>query len=112
MALVIPFFFGRLNRRMNTEQFEWFDGNPDDEDWIGCSVKLVGDKIDLAVHPEDQNVIGVVIFPLDSDPTWATVQTSGRVPVYQQSKKPDNWILLKTYSNAGPRGPLDEYFIR
>jgi len=111
MTSVIPFFLDLLNRSMNTEQFEWLDRNPDGDDWIGCSVKLVGDKIDLAVHLEDQNVIGVVIFPLDNDTAWATIQTSGRVAVYQQSKKPDNWILLKTFKNAGPRGPLDEYFI-
>jgi len=112
MALVIPFFFGRLNRRMNTEQFEWYDGNPDDEDWSCCSVKLVQDKIDLAVHSEDQNIIGVVVSSLDNDPAWATIQTSGRISVYKQSTKPASWIHLKAHDKAGPRGPLDEYFIR
>lgn len=112
MASVIPFFLGLLNRCMNTEQFEWLDRNPDREDWLGCSVRLVADKIDLALDPEDHNIIGVVVSPLDSDPAWATVQTQGRSPVYKQSAKPATWIYLKSFDKLGPRGPLDEYFIR
>lgn len=112
MASVIPFFLDLLNRSMNTEQFEWLDRNTDHEDWVGCSVRLVEDKIDLALDPADHNIIGVVVSPLDSDPAWATVQTQGRTPVYKQSAKPAGWIYLKSFDKVGPRGPLDEYFIR
>ena len=112
MASVIPFFLDLLNRSMNTEQFEWLDRNPDQEDWSGCSVRLVEDKIYLALDLLDQNIIGVVASSLDNDPAWATVQTQGRASVYKQSAKSSNWIYLKSFDKVGPRGPLDEYFIR
>lgn len=40
------------------EMFEWYDGNPNDEDRVGCSVALIGKKIKIA--EQGDNVIGVV----------------------------------------------------
>ena len=43
------------------EYFEWSDGNPDDEDRVGMTVKLNGDKIDLVSDTDDKNsIIGAI----------------------------------------------------
>jgi hypothetical protein len=43
------------------EYFEWSDGNPDDEDRVGMTVKLNGDKIELVSETDDTNsIIGAI----------------------------------------------------
>ena len=102
---------------MNTEQFQWVDGNPDKDDCRGFAVRLVEDKIDFLFAEDyklahDKRLIGVITDNLDADPKWATVQLSGRVRVYRSSAKSSSWVLLKQYVEEGPHGPMDEYFIR
>lgn len=97
---------------MNTDQFQWIDTNPEKESWAMCAVKLVEDKIDLAFD-DSINVIGVVSdSELDNNRSWATVQIAGRALVYRASGKHPNWLLMKENAGLGPRGPVDEYFIR
>ncbi len=104
----------------NVEQFEWVDGNPKKENREHLSVRLVGSRIepayldnddiyaDMPGSDRDDAIVGVVIFPMDSDPGWATVQLTGRVMVQKDCAKRSNWVKMQ--ENA--RGPLDEYFIR
>jgi hypothetical protein len=40
------------------EMFEWVDGNPNNEDRVGCTVSLVGNKVKIAENGE--HVMGVV----------------------------------------------------
>ena len=43
------------------EYFEWKDGNPDNEDRVGMTVKLNGDKIELVTETDDANsIIGAI----------------------------------------------------
>jgi len=102
------------------EQFAWADGNPNKENREYMSVRLVGSKIEPAyldtndVYADapggdrDDAIVGVVIFPMDSDPTWATVQLQGRVLIQKDCAKRSKW--LKMQENV--RESLDEYFIR
>lgn len=77
-----------------------------------CSVQLVGDKIDLAFE-DRSDIIGVVSdSELDTNRSWATVQIVGRALIYQASGKHPDWLLMKKNAGSGPRGPVDEYFIR
>lgn len=96
---------------MSTEQFRWIDDNPERDTCNFCSVKLVGDRIDISTSPNN-TTIGVVTSPMDFDPCWATIQTTGRALVYRTNYKPDNWILLRENVGIEKYGPVDEYFIR
>lgn len=105
-------FFCPLYTAMSTDQFQWIDTNPEQESWAMCAVKLIGDKIDLAFD-NSTDVIGVVSdSELDTNRSWATVQIVGRALVYQASGKHPGWLLMKKNAGSGPRGPVDEYFIR
>ena len=78
---------------MNTEQFQWLDGNPGKDDCRGFAVKLVEDKIDFLFADDyklahDKRLAGVVVDSLDPmDKSWATVQLTGRVNIYRTSAK-------------------------
>lgn len=96
---------------MSTEQFRWIDDNPESDSCEYCSVCIVGNRIDISTQPNN-TTIGVVTAPMDFDPTWATIQISGRARVYRSNFKPNNWILLRADVQTGPYGPIDEYFIR
>lgn len=104
----------------NVDQFEWADGNPNHEDREYMSVRLIGNKIepayldyndiyaDMPGSDRDDAIAGVVVFPMDANHRWATVQLTGRVMVRKECAKRTNWTKMQ--ENA--RGPLDEYFIR
>jgi len=63
------------------EMFEWEDGNPDDEDRVGYSVSLVGEKIKKA--EEGETVIGIVS---------AVPAVCGDSPMeWQKRYKTDEW---------------------
>ena len=63
------------------EMFEWEDGNPDDEDRVGYSVSIVGNKIKKAEG--DENPIGIVS---------ARPAVCGDSPLYWKDKyKRDEW---------------------
>ncbi len=97
---------------MHTEQFRWIDDNPEQDSCEFCSVRLVGDRIEISTSPND-TTIGVVTSPLDYEThTWATVQITGRALVYRTNYKPDSWILLRKDVAVEKHGPVDEYFIR
>jgi hypothetical protein len=118
--LVSLLFFWPLHSAMtNVDQFEWADGNPNHEDREHMSVRLVGNKIEPAYHDtgniyadmpgsdRDDAIVGVVIFPMDKDHRWATIQLTGRVMIRKECAKRSYWTKMQ--ENA--RGPLDEYFI-
>ena len=96
---------------VSVEQFRWIDDNPESDACEYCSVCLIEDRIAISTRPNDAT-IGVVTTPMDSDPSWATVQLNGRALVYRSNYKPPSWILIKENVKQGPYGPLDEYFIR
>lgn len=96
---------------MSHEQFRWIDDNPDKDDCEFCSVYVIEDRIAISIDPNN-TTIGVISAPMDFDPAWATVQTSGRTLVYRTNYKPPQWILLRRDVKFGLHGPLDEYFIR
>lgn len=58
---------------VSVEQFRWIDDNPESDACEYCSVCLIEDRIAISTRPND-TTIGVVTTPMDSDPSWATIQ--------------------------------------